>query len=277
VSPEDDVELRRISITNLSRSRRTIELTSYAEVVLAAPAADATHPAFSNLFVQTEIVRNREAILCTRRPRSHQEHPPWMLHLMSAHGTPVGVTSFETDRARFLGRSRDVSDPQAVGRPAPLSNSEGSVLDPIVAIRCTVSIEPEETAVVDIVSGMAETREAALGLIEKYHDRHLADRLLDLAWTHGQVILQQLNATEAEAQLYARLASSIIYASGARRASPAFWRPTSAANRGYGDTASPATCRSSWCALPIKPRLSWSASLSALTLIGDSKDCRSTW
>ena len=220
VSPEDDVELRRISITNLSRTRRTIELTSYAEVVLASPASDATHPAFSNLFVQTEIIRNREAILCTRRPRSHQEQPPWMLHLMSVHGTSAGMTSFETDRAKFLGRARDVTDPQAVGRPAPLSNSEGSVLDPIVAIRCTVSIEPEETAVVDIVSGMADTREAALGLIEKYHDRHLADRLLDLAWTHGQVILQQLNATEADAQLYGRLASSIIYASGLRRASP---------------------------------------------------------
>ena len=102
--------------------------------------------------------------------------------------------------------------------PAALSNSEGSVLDPIVAIRCTVSIEPEETAVIDVVTGVTETRDAALGLVEKYHDRHLADRLLDLAWTHGQVILQQLNATEAEAQLYGRLASSIIYASGLRRA-----------------------------------------------------------
>ena len=92
VSPEDDVELRRTTITNMSRFRRTIEVTSYAEVVLASAAADATHPAFSNLFVQTEIIRNRQAILCTRRPRSHQEHPPWMLHLMSVHGTSVGTT-----------------------------------------------------------------------------------------------------------------------------------------------------------------------------------------
>ena len=218
VSPEDDVELRRVSITNHSRYQRTIELTSYAEVVLASAAADATHPAFSNLFVQTEIVRNRDAILCTRRPRSQMEKPPWMLHVMSVHGTSVGTTSYETDRARFLGRGHGVADPQAMARPVPLSNSEGSVLDPIVAIRCTLAIEPGETAIVDVVSGVAETRETALGLVEKYHDRHLADRLLDLAWTHGQVILQQLNATEAEAQLYGRLASSIIYATGLRRA-----------------------------------------------------------
>ena len=89
--------------------------------------------------------------------------------------------------------------------PRPLT-----VLDPIVAIRCTISLAPEETAVVDVVTGVAQTREAALGLTGKYRDRDLADRLLNLAWTHGQVVLQQLNATEAEAQNYARLASSII-------------------------------------------------------------------
>ncbi len=137
---------------------------------------------------------------------------------MSVHGTSAGTTSYETDRAKFLGRGRDVADPQEMARSTPLSNSEGSVLDPIVAIRSTVSIEPEETAVIDLVSGVTETRDLALGLVEKYHDRNLADRLLDLAWTHGQVILQQLDTTEADAQLYGRLASSIIYASGLRRA-----------------------------------------------------------
>ena len=219
VSPEDDVELRRIKITNRSRIPRTIELTSYAEVVMADAAGDATHPAFSKLFVQTEIIRERQGILCTRRPRSAQEHPAWMLHLMSVHGRSVGETSYETDRARFLGRGRDSATPLAMLRPGLLSNGEGSVLDPIVAIRSTISLAPDETAVVDIVSGVGETREAALALAEKYHDRDLANRMLDLAWTHGQVILQQLNATESDAQNYARLASSIVYSSSQRRAS----------------------------------------------------------
>ena len=75
-----------------------IELTSYAEVVLANAASDATHPAFSNLFVQTELIRDRDAILCTRRPRSHAENPPWLLHLISVHGRTGSRTSFETDR-----------------------------------------------------------------------------------------------------------------------------------------------------------------------------------
>jgi cellobiose phosphorylase len=218
VSPEDDIEVRRISITNSSRARRTIDVTSYAEVVLGSPAADALHPAFGNLFVQTEIIREKRTILCTRRPRSPEEQPTWMFHLMAVHGAEIGEISYETDRMRFIGRGHTIANPQAMADPAPLSGSEGSVLDPIVAIRHQIVIDPEETVRIDIVSGIGETRDACLGLVEKYQDRRLADRVFDLAWTHSQVFLRQINATEADAQLYADLAASIVYANSSLRA-----------------------------------------------------------
>ncbi len=218
VSPEDDIEVRRISITNCSEARRAIDVTSYAEVVLGSPAADALHPAFGNLFVQTEIIRERRAILCTRRPRSGDEQPPWMFHLMAVHGAEIGEVSYETDRMRFIGRGRTVADPQAMADPAPLSGREGSVLDPIVSIRQQVKLDPEEKVTIDIVSGIGETREACLALVEKYQDRRLADRVFDLAWTHSQVFLRQINATEADAQVYGQLAGSIVYANSLLRA-----------------------------------------------------------
>jgi cellobiose phosphorylase len=218
VSPEDDIELRRVHITNRARTRRTIEVTSYAEVVLAPPAADALHPAFSNLFVQTEIISERQAILCTRRPRSLAEQPPWMFHLTAVHGAAGGEISYETDRMRFIGRGRTAAAPQAMDEVATLSGSAGSVLDPIVAIRHRITLEPEQTATVDMVCGIAATRDAALSLAGKYQDRHLADRVFELAWTHSQVVLRQINATEADAQLYGRLAGSVIYANSALRA-----------------------------------------------------------
>ncbi len=220
VSPEDDIELRRIRITNGSRTSRTIDFTSYAEVVLASSVADALHPAFSNLFVQTEIVPQRQAILCTRRSRSLDEQAPWMCHLMAVHGADVEEISYETDRMQFIGRGRTVADPQAMSDSTGLSGSQGSVLDPIVAIRCRVTLDPEESATINMVSGIGETRDVCLGLVEKYQDRRLANRVFDLAWTHGQVVLQQLNATEADAQLYGRLASSVLYANSAIRADP---------------------------------------------------------
>ncbi|MFI5455936.1 MAG: GH36-type glycosyl hydrolase domain-containing protein [Isosphaerales bacterium] len=220
VSPEDDIELRRITITNRSRVRRTIDVASYAEVVLAPSASDAAHPAFSNLFVQTEIIRTRQAILCTRRPRSDQDRAPLMFHLMAVHGTAVSDTSYETDRLKFVGRGRTLANPASLDGSPYLSDSEGSVLDPIVAIRQWVAIDADESARIDLVTGVVETREAALELIEKYRDRTLADRVFDLAWSHGQVILRQLNVTEADAQLYGRLGSSILYANPAHRANP---------------------------------------------------------
>ena len=225
VSPEDDIELRRVRITNRARTRRSIDVTSYAEVVLAPPAADALHPAFSNLFVQTEIVRRQRAILCTRRPRSQGEPAPWMLHMMAVHGGKTGDVSYETDRMQFIGRGNTVADPQAMSWGAgfysgALSGSEGSVLDPIVAIRYRITLDPEESATINMVSGIGETRDVALSLVEKYQDRRLADRVFDLAWTHGQVLLRQSNASAADAQLYGRLASSIIYANASLRADP---------------------------------------------------------
>lgn len=220
VSPEDDIELRRMRITNRSRRQRSIEVTSYAEVVLAPPATDALHPAFSNLFVQTEIIRQHRAILCTRRPRSKDEPVQWMFHLMAVHGAHTGEVSYETDRMRFIGRGNNLATPQALKGSAALSDSEGSVLDPIVAIRHRIMLDPGKSATIDMVLGVGETRDTAMSLIEKYQDRRLADRVFDLAWTHSQVILQQLNITEADAQLYGRLAGSLIYANPLLRADP---------------------------------------------------------
>ena len=224
VSPEDDIELRRLRLTNRTRSRRTIEITSYAEVVLAAQAADLTQPSFGKLFVQTEVVESRRAILCTRRPRSVNEPTPWMFHLLAGHGVEVGAVSYETDRMRFIGRGRSVAAPLAMAAAGALSGTTGSVLDPIVAIRCRVVLEPEQSATLDLVTGAADNREACLSLVDKFQDRHLTDRVLDLAWTHGGVTLRQINASEADAQLYRRLAGSVLYANASLRAEASLLR-----------------------------------------------------
>ena len=220
VSPEDDIETRRAHITNYSNVRRTIEVTSYAEIVLAPAASDLIQPAFSNLFVQTEILTLQHAILCTRRPRSAEEHPPWLFHLMKIHGKHLEAVSYETDRMQFIGRGRTTVDPQAMCHSGSLSGSQGSVLDPIVAIRYKITLEPEETILVDMVTGIAETREICKGLIDKYQDKHHRDRVFELAWTHSQVVLRQINASAVEAQLFGKLASSILFSNSSLRADP---------------------------------------------------------
>lgn len=220
VSPEDDIELRRVHITNRSRKKRVLEITSYSEVVLNTHIADEMHPAFSNLFVQTEINEQRNAILCTRRPRSVDEQNPWMFHLMKVHNTGITNVSYETDRDLFIGRGNTIQEPKAINQTGPLSGSSGSVLDPIVSIQYRIVLEPYESAVIDMIYGIADTKDNCNILIEKYQDRHLINRALELAWTHSQVILRQINAAESDAQLYARLAGSIIFANPSLRADP---------------------------------------------------------
>jgi len=220
VSPENDVEVRRITFTNHSDETHTIEVTSYAEIVLNSAAADLAHPAFSNLFIHTQIISQQNAILCSRRPRTKKEKPPWMGHVLLVHGNEIGSVSFETDRAQFIGRDGNLTAPAALKNTSPLSNSEGSVLDPIASIRRTIRLEPKESATVTLISGIASTREETLGLIEKYQDQTFADRCFELAWTHGLIMLRHLNTTEVEAQLYGRLAGALLYHQAARRAIP---------------------------------------------------------
>jgi len=231
VSPEDDVEIRRVTLTNQSSRSRHIEVTSYAEVVLAPLNADLAHRAFSNLFVQTEILHDRQAILCTRRPRTPGEQVSWMFHLLAAPGAVAGEPSYETDRAKFIGRGRTAANPLVLDSSdsrsertrlsdKPLSNTEGSVIDPIVAIRRTITLLPDESATVQIISGVADTREAALTVLDKYCDRHFVERAFEMAWFQSQEVLRHLNASEADAQVYGRLASSVVYGNALRRAAP---------------------------------------------------------
>src|SRR4030095_3227961 len=134
VSTEDDAEMRQISLTNFGVRTREIDITSYAEIVLAPAAADAAHPAFSNLFVQTQFVPAIEALLASRRPRDREERV-WAAHVMTVHGELVGMLQYDTDRARFLGRGRTIRHPSAIEERRPLSNTVGTVLDQIFSIR----------------------------------------------------------------------------------------------------------------------------------------------
>jgi cyclic beta-1,2-glucan glucanotransferase len=214
VSPEDDVEVRRVTLTNTTEAVREVEVTSYAEVVMARPAADLAHQAFSNLFVETEFLQDRTALLATRRPRSADQARQWAIHVLAHEGVPAEIwaeTRYETDRARFIGRGRSPGDPIALSGDHPLANSTGPVLDPIFSLRQRVRIQPHATVQLAFTTGAAATREEALHLAQRYHDLRACVRAFDLAWTHSQVELRHLGLSMDEAHLCQRLASRVLY------------------------------------------------------------------
>ncbi len=220
VSPEDDADLRRLTVSNLADSDREIDFTSYAEVALAPQGADVAHPSFSNLFVHTEFVPELGALLATRRPRSADEPRVWLAHVAAVEGETVGELQYETDRARFLGRGRGIRTPMSVVDGGPLSDTVGPVLDPIVSLRHRVVVPAGGTAHVLFSTLVAATREQALDVAEKYRQPATFERESSLAWTQAQVQLHHLRITQDEAHLFQRLANRLLYADPTLRAAP---------------------------------------------------------
>ena len=221
VSWEDDVEIRRVTITNLSDQARELEVSSYLEVVLAPASDDLAHPAFGKLFVETEYVPSRNALLATRRPRSAHEPRLWAVHVLAHEGTPEASwreTDYETDRAAFLGRGRTPRTPRSMEKGRSASRTVGPVLDPILSLSQGVRLGPRQTIQMAFVTGIAATREEALVLAERYRDLRCAERSFELAWLHSRIELRHLNLTLDQAGLSQRLASRLLYADSHVRA-----------------------------------------------------------
>jgi cyclic beta-1,2-glucan synthetase len=104
--PEDDLEVRRLSITNHGTRPREIEVTSYAEIVLGKQDDDIAHPAFGKLFVETAHDAQNAGLLFSRRPRAAEEERVWAFHVLGVDGRLGGAVEWETDRAQFIGRGR---------------------------------------------------------------------------------------------------------------------------------------------------------------------------
>lgn len=200
VSPEDQAEIRLLTVTNHSTTKRNLEFTSYLELVLAPHLSDRAHPAYNKLFIETEKVPEKSALLAFRRVQNK-----FALHVVTGEEN----VQFETDRGKFIGRGKTLRNPQAV--ETPLSNTVGTTLDPIFSLRKQVSIEPGGRIQFSFITAVAENRNEAETLIEKYLDITASHRAIELAWTYAQLELRHLRIQQEEMQLFQKLASRIIY------------------------------------------------------------------
>ena len=210
VSPEDDAEIRRLSLINNGTRAREIEITSYAEIVLAPAPADIAHPAFSNLFIQTEYLPQTRALIARRRQRSASDPNIWAAHVLAGRLTGDDL-QYETDRARFVGRGQTLREPIAVMDGRPLSNTVGAVLDPIFSLRTRIHVDAGATEHLTFTTLVAGSRQVAEDLADKYHNMAAFDRVSALAWTHAHVQLHHLRTRPDEAQLFQYLANRLIY------------------------------------------------------------------
>ena len=211
VSAEDNIEIRKLKISNLSNTSRKLDLTSYLEPVLAREQDDAAHLSFSKLFLETEFIRSRNALIIKRRKRFHEDKEKWGIHCVSVDAVEYAETEYETDRLRFLGRNRTLQDPMVITENLSLSNTTGTVLDPILSIRKYLLIEPRATIHVSYTTGYATTRDESLRLIDQYQDIFAYEREHELSWTQNQVKLRHINVDSEESVLFQELSSGLIF------------------------------------------------------------------
>ncbi|MGI9043993.1 MAG: GH36-type glycosyl hydrolase domain-containing protein [Gemmatimonadaceae bacterium] len=210
IVPGEPAGVRKVTIFNRSTEPKEIELTSYMEVVLAKPDSDRAHPAFGNLFVQTEWLPGSSAVLAMRRPRSATDKPAWCGHVVATRSSS-GVVSCETDRAKFIGRGRSSQNPVAMDTPGDLSGTTGAVLDPVFSLRTRFMIAPGRSAEATFTTFVAEDREHAMQMADLYHDPYSSRRALDLSWAHAQAELRELGISPADAALYQELAGHLLF------------------------------------------------------------------
>ncbi|MBN8548623.1 MAG: cyclic beta 1-2 glucan synthetase, partial [Deltaproteobacteria bacterium] len=210
VSPDDHVEIRRVTLTNTSRRARTIEATSYAEVALNDSRADVAHPAFSKMFVQSEFIPELETILFWRRLRSAREEPLFMFHMLTM---PIcwTETGFETSREAFLGRGRDIHTSRAMEPNGKLLRHVGAVLDPIFSLRTNLELEPGGAHSVVFVTGVAKSREEAVRLAQRYREVGSVNRAFELAMSHSTVELRHQQFSISQAHAFQRLANALLF------------------------------------------------------------------
>ncbi len=219
VSPEDNAEARRTTLINTGLTAREIEVTSYAELVLAPAAADTAHPAFSKMFVTTEYVQELETLLATRRKRSPSEPDIWVAQFMLVKGSAIGDLEYETDRARFLGIGNTTRMPQAMTNTEHLAGTVGSVLDPVFVMRRKLRIPAGRQVSCTMWTVAADSRQAVLNLVDSHRQAAAYDRALTMAWTQAQIQLRHLSIGVEDAHLYQTLASHLIYSNAALRPS----------------------------------------------------------
>jgi cyclic beta-1,2-glucan synthetase len=217
VASGDNVEVRRIQFKNNGKTSTTLQVTSYFEVVAASQSSDIAHPAFSNLFVTTQYEPKYKALLANRRKRSQSDVSRWVANMIVVNDGHSMNVEYESDRAQFIGRGHTPSNPEVIEQKKPLSNTIGSVLDPILSLRTKVNVEVDQTTRLFYVSMVADSQEALMVLIEKYSNIDVCDTSFWLALTRSQVEAKYLNIKAKNLELYQNMISDILFLSPSRK------------------------------------------------------------
>lgn len=216
-STEENLEVRKITLSNTGEKGRSIEITSYCEITLTSFSADSVHPAFSNLFIQTEYDEEEKMLVGSRRGRVKGAKIPYIFQKVIVNGECEGEITYETSRMNFIGRNRDLKNPEAMDNDKSLENTSGTVLDPILSMRVRVRVAGGEKREVYFITGTANSKKEAVEISQKYDDNTKAERIFNKYSMNVQLELKNLEIRSIQAELFQNLSSYIFYLQKGRK------------------------------------------------------------
>ncbi|QPM90549.1 Cyclic beta-(1,2)-glucan synthase NdvB [Pseudooceanicola algae] len=210
VASEAMGEGRRLTLRNASSRKRTIEVTSYGEIVLDRADADIAHPAYSKMFVKTAIRDDGRTITAFRNRRKPDDRVLHMAHIL-AGASDIRPAEAETDRRAFIGRGRDLGHAAAFDKGARLGGADGFTLDPIFAIRRRVTIPAGKSVSLTFWTLVADSAEALEEVIRHHRQDDTFAHEDRMAWSMSQVQLRHAAISLPEAALFRQVAAGLIW------------------------------------------------------------------
>lgn len=218
ISPEDDLELRRLELWNEGETTLTLELISMFEPSLCASRADAEHPAFSNLFVSAEWCAADRALYLQRRPRLAGEPALHAVHFLAQADGHLQQVRVQTDRAKWMGRGRNASQPQAVfdpaGGPEPAKSESGqrpTGLDPVAALCLDLQLPPRSLVTLTLASAAAADRAALETLVDRYAQAPVVERSSLMAATVARLRQRDMRMPAEDLAALQQITSMLVH------------------------------------------------------------------
>lgn len=209
VAPEDDLDIRKVTLKNVGEIDKTLEITSYMEVVLTTFDADTAHPGFSNLFIETEYDKEHKVLIGKRKPRTKNDKVSYIFHKLI--GSDLFDVSYETARLNFIGRNKDLDCPSVFESNKSLSNTLGTVLDPILSIRTNISLLKDVKKQVYFITGVASSKEDVIKLVKEYSEVSRLESSFNMYNKSMQIELKSFNISSEQANIYQVLASYMLF------------------------------------------------------------------
>jgi len=210
LSPDHNLEIRKVELTNHSEQAKEIEVTSYMEIVADIYAAEISHPAFNKLFIESEFIQEHSIFLSRRRSNTENKNP-YIMHMVKPEKETMKKMEYENDRLKFIGRNNTVENPDAIMESVSLSNNTGFSNDPIMSLRVNILLEPEEITNITFITGVCSSKEEAIKVSDELSVSYRVNDIFDKFRQQSEMELKYLNISRQQLNAFQDIISPIFY------------------------------------------------------------------